>query len=306
MSSMNKKEWILTQSWIKVCEWNHEQIYKNAANLSERIRKEKGILNHCRWAVWRKLLDLRQMELKVDYNKYLTMEVNEEDNNQILLDIPRTFPELQQFSADSMQKKLYNVLRAIANYDKEVGFCQGMSYITGMLLTVMSEQDTFQILVVLYQKYDLRKLFISGFPKLRELIYIFESQLKRKERRLFTHLQKHGVETEFYAPKWFLTLYCLEFDLHFVIKIWDLFLLNGWLIVCQVALALMSIEAKKFMAMSNIESITEHFSLIPKLTRSSEYQKYVLSRLKRSFKEREMNMLIQEYCRSKEKSKPGD
>lgn len=45
------------------------------------------------------------------------------------------------------QAALRRVLRAYSYYDPEVGYCQGMNFIAGMFLTVMSEEEAFWLLV---------------------------------------------------------------------------------------------------------------------------------------------------------------
>jgi Rab-GTPase-TBC domain len=45
------------------------------------------------------------------------------------------------------QSALRRVLRAYSYYDPEVGYCQGMNFIAGMFLTVMSEEEAFWMLV---------------------------------------------------------------------------------------------------------------------------------------------------------------
>ena len=45
------------------------------------------------------------------------------------------------------QAALRRVLRAYSYYDREVGYCQGMNFIAGMFLTLMSEEEAFWMLV---------------------------------------------------------------------------------------------------------------------------------------------------------------
>lgn len=45
------------------------------------------------------------------------------------------------------QAALRRVLRAYSYYDREVSYCQGMNFIAGMFLTVMSEEDAFWLLL---------------------------------------------------------------------------------------------------------------------------------------------------------------
>jgi hypothetical protein len=53
----------------------------------------------------------------------------------INMDIMRTFPCCKMFQdgADG-QKKMFKILRAYSNYDKEVGYCQGLSFLVGVFL----------------------------------------------------------------------------------------------------------------------------------------------------------------------------
>lgn len=45
------------------------------------------------------------------------------------------------------QAAMRRVLKAYSAYDREIGYCQGMNFIVGMLLTLMTEEETFWVLV---------------------------------------------------------------------------------------------------------------------------------------------------------------
>lgn len=52
-------------------------------------------------------------------------------------DIPRTFPENIFFSKSiELPEQLFNVLVAYAHHNTEVGYCQGLNYIVGMLFLI--------------------------------------------------------------------------------------------------------------------------------------------------------------------------
>lgn len=82
--------------------------------------------------------------------------------------------------------KLYNVLKAYANLDPEVGYMQGMNFLAAMfILNVCNEEDAFWCFLYLmlptrgfpdYQgKHNWRGLFRPGMPKALS----FEKKLKR-------------------------------------------------------------------------------------------------------------------------------
>lgn len=88
----------------------------------------------------------------------------------------------------SGQRALFNVLRAFANYDEEVGYCQGMTNIVATILMYCEEEKAFITLVHMFLRDKLHNLYIPGFPSLMESFYIQEALLKRFLPKLYKHL----------------------------------------------------------------------------------------------------------------------
>lgn len=75
----------------------------------------------------------------------LTHTTPDHNNTQIERDVDRTFPRHIIFIENngSGQCALRRILHAYAALDPEVGYCQGMGFIAGLLLTYMIEEDAF-------------------------------------------------------------------------------------------------------------------------------------------------------------------
>ena len=60
---------------------------------------------------------------------------------KIAKDLGRTFPGNEEFKTNHElgENRLYNVLKAYSAYDPETGYCQGMNFITGMLLLMIPD-----------------------------------------------------------------------------------------------------------------------------------------------------------------------
>lgn len=74
------------------------------------------------------------------------------------------------------QKSMFYVLAAYSMYNMEVGYCQGMSVLAGLLLLYMDEEDAFWGLSVLLadQKYSMHGwifFYIKIILFITELIY---------------------------------------------------------------------------------------------------------------------------------------
>lgn len=59
----------------------------------------------------------------------------------IRIDLPRTFPENVFF--ENIRTPLFNVLVAYANHNKEIGYCQGLNYIAGKIVYIISRFISF-------------------------------------------------------------------------------------------------------------------------------------------------------------------
>ncbi len=65
--------------------------------------------------------------------------------------------------------QLYNILAAYSIYNTEIGYCQGMSTVTALLLMYLSDEEkTFWALSQLMSstKYSMHGFFKQDFPKL--------------------------------------------------------------------------------------------------------------------------------------------
>lgn len=73
----------------------------------------------------------------------------------------RTFPTHQYFSAQlgAGQLSLYNLLKAYSLLDTEVGYCQGISFVAGLLLLHMSEEQAFDTLKFLMYDLGIRRQY---------------------------------------------------------------------------------------------------------------------------------------------------
>ena len=78
--------------------------------------------------------------------------------------------------------RLYNVLKAYASYDNEVGYVQGMNYIVAFFLFYLpdpaDEERVFWCLHQLMQQRNWRLVFTANFPKLKSITRILEARMQ--------------------------------------------------------------------------------------------------------------------------------
>jgi hypothetical protein len=114
------------------------------SKLQERVFK--GIPNSIRSRAWYKLLDIdnqKRMQAGVYEKMKNSGRQYSLDLRQIDLDINRTFRDNIAYKTRYCQRQvqLYNVLAAYSIYNTEIGYCQGMSGITALLLMYLSDEE---------------------------------------------------------------------------------------------------------------------------------------------------------------------
>uniref|UniRef100_A0A1A8LV36 TBC1 domain family member 1 n=1 Tax=Nothobranchius pienaari TaxID=704102 RepID=A0A1A8LV36_9TELE len=177
----------------------------------------------------------------------------------ILIDLGRTFPTHPYFQAQlgAGQLSLYNILKAYSLLDPEVGYCQGLSFIAGVLLLHMGEEDAFNMLKFLMFDAGLRKQYRPDMIILQIQMYQLSRLLHDYHRDLHSHLEQQEIGPSLYATPWFLTLFASHFPLGFVARVFDMLFLQGSEVIFKVALSLLGSHKPLILQHDSLESIVD-------------------------------------------------
>ncbi|XP_067043834.1 TBC1 domain family member 10B-like [Acropora muricata] len=186
---------------------------------------------------------------------------------QIMLDIDRSFPSHKMFIQGTSEGKegraaLFRVLAVYAMYNPEVSYCQGMSYIAGMFLMNMNEEDSFWCLVSMFErpKY-LAGYFSDSLDKIKKHTGVFRRLMRQRRPKLGKHLESLGVSPLMYLTPWFMALFTSLPNWDAVLIIWDLLLLDGISVIFRAGLALLDLLS------DNVLSLNEMSQALPVLLR---------------------------------------
>ncbi|XP_021173664.2 TBC1 domain family member 1 isoform X2 [Fundulus heteroclitus] len=177
----------------------------------------------------------------------------------ILIDLGRTFPTHPYFQAQlgAGQLSLFNILKAYSLLDPEVGYCQGLSFIAGVLLLHMGEEDAFNMLKFLMFDVGLRKQYRPDMIILQIQMYQLSRLLHDYHRDLHSHLEQQEIGPSLYATPWFLTLFASHFPLGFVARVFDMLFLQGSEVIFKVALSLLGSHKPLILQHESLESIVD-------------------------------------------------
>lgn len=184
-----------------------------------------------------------------------------------LQDLYRTFPEEDFFKAEDGfgQRALCNVLSAYSLCDEDVGYCQGMCFVAGVMLmhvrrggrhsciaapraarqlTSLSpvrqlpEECTFYTFTHLMFGH-LRDLYRKDMRAIRLCLYQLGRLIERHMPSLWQHLDELGYTMALLASHWFLTAFASVLQLPAVYRILDAVMLDGLPSMFQVAMAIL-------------------------------------------------------------------
>jgi len=280
----------------RVKKWNQMLKKGGAAHTKIKNRIRKGIPNSVRGEAWKVLINTKELiESHANvYEKMVNQKPQHKVVKQIDLDIPRTFGTHRLFREryGKGQVMMFRILKAYSNYNPELGYCQGMASIVGLLLMYLKEEDAFWVLVHLMgnHKYLMGDLFLPGLPKLKENLYVHDKLFKKMMPKLFNHFEKLTIMSSMYATKWYMKYMIDSLPFDVLLRVWDIYISEGNKVIYSVVMALLKLHEDKLLKMQ-FEGVLGHFSkmetypldvnkfinLITKQkVKRKDFQKYVL------------------------------
>ena len=215
------------------------------------------------------------------YKKFLLKFLDKAKSDLIYRDIKRTYP-LQNYDSinktkkDNDEKSLYNILKAFWNIDEEIGYCQGMNYISGFLLLItdFDEKSAFFLLLSIFSEtfikrskynFSLRGLFIEEFPLLYFYIFIFDDLLNKHLPKLKKHLIEYDIPNDVWIIKWFQTAFTILLPINWTKKLWDNIFCSDFFFIIKFSIALCFFLSKDILGLNDTQLIMDYFRNIQKV-----------------------------------------
>ncbi|XP_055847242.1 TBC1 domain family member 4 isoform X2 [Episyrphus balteatus] len=192
-----------------------------------------------------------------------------EHQHAIFIDLGRTFPN-HKYYKDPLgvgQLSLFNLLKAYSILDPELGYCQGLGFICGVLLLHCDEADAFQLLKHLMFRRQMRTKYLPDMKKFQLQLYQLSRLVKDHMPDLYEWLDKNDVSPTLYAAPWILTVFSSQFPLGFVARVFDLLFLESPEVIFKFAVSLLSVHKDELLARDGFEEIMDYLkNVVPKMT----------------------------------------
>jgi len=190
-------------------------------------------------------VQLKAQAVNADQLYYILLEKKSTWESIIEKDINRSIPNDEfgkRLLENSSLLSLFNVLKAYANWDPGLGYCQGMNFLVGLLLIYMNQEHAFWMLMVIMQHYKMVGLFQRG-PMLPYFLNCFDIETKRLFPELHAHFKRQNINAVMYVTEWFTTMYVYALPIESTARVWDLFFYgDGPAVLFRAGLALIKIH----------------------------------------------------------------
>lgn len=178
------------------------------------------------------------------------LEEDQKNLRQILVDIPRTAPDLPLFHSDEVRRSLERVLYIWAIRHPASGYVQGMNDLVtpfyaafladrvcagdlqasneidtssiGAGLLDAVESDTYWCLTKLLD--GIQDHYTSSQPGLQRMVFLLQAVVQRIDTPLHAHFENHGLMYVQFAFRWMNCLLLRELSLNIVARLWDTYL----------------------------------------------------------------------------------
>lgn len=248
----SKTEKYLLQVNARIEKWNYMlQNYEEFSTKKKNIlksRTRKGIPDNLRGYAWQLFAEKDKYYVENLYKDLENQPIQEELERTIMKDLDRTFPLCSFFREKygNGQRQLYKVLSSYSKYNTNVGYVQGMGFMTAIFLTYMDEESSFYLLHSIMKKYKMEDIYFDNFPGLRKKFFILLNLQKKFIPKIYNIFQRDGVLPTMYASQWFISLFARSLDFDIVLRIFDCFFLEGFKVIYRITLGLLKLKESDF------------------------------------------------------------
>ncbi|KAJ3223844.1 hypothetical protein HK099_000615 [Clydaea vesicula] len=229
---------------------NHERVNKVPNSFgflvsTEELALTSGIPESLRGKVWAKLASVSSLHQPEKYQKLVSATYTE--NRAIFevidKDLGRCFPEHVVFkdAGGYGQTELGNTLKSYALYNADLGYCQGMHFLAGMMLLHSKPEDTFWLLVATVKRFC-DGFFNETLSQIRVDVKVFEKLMRKKLKKIYKKMVELEVDPLIFLPNWFLTFFIGPLPWETCLRVWDIIYCDGVKSFFRVALAILKIN----------------------------------------------------------------
>jgi len=122
-----------------------------------------------------------------------------------------------------------------------------MSYLAAVFLTYLSPEDSFLMMLTVLKRYEMIEYFKPNMPALFRSFYCLQKLTEKYLPKIHKRFNEVGFIPPMYASQWFMTIFVVDFPIETVVRIWDIFIIEGRKVIYRIALAVFKFMEKRLL-----------------------------------------------------------
>ncbi|XP_011310920.1 small G protein signaling modulator 3 homolog [Fopius arisanus] len=267
--------------WISVLEFTHTQEISDISwengKTDERLpRTEKlremvrrGIPHSLRPRIWMRISGASQKKSSSEMTYKDIVKASSNDvlmtSKQIEKDLLRTMPANACFSHlhSTGIPRLRRVMRGLAWLYPDIGYCQGTGTMAASLLLLLEEEDAFWMMATIVEDLLPASYYSSTLLGVQADQRVLRTLIANYLPDIDHVLVQHDIELSLISLHWFLTLFASVVHMKILLRIWDLFLFDGSIVLFQITLGMLKMRESELKQLENSAQIFNALSDIP-------------------------------------------
>lgn len=193
--------------------------------------------------IYKSILSLAEIETKKEKTSFT--KVIEE----IGRDICRTF-YTEKFVKGNGKEMIKNILTAIAFVRPEIGYCQGMNFIAGALISYIDDEKiSFYIFLSFIDDIELNLLYLKNMPDYSIRSYQLNYYISKFFPKLTSHFQLHQINPDIFFSKWILAIFSSYLTFDVLCKVWDVFIIDKWKAIFKFSMSFLMLMQDKLLTL---------------------------------------------------------
>ena len=208
----------------KIYKYFYDKIIKNNGNKDFILKIFSSLYKYASKGL--KFNNSKDLKVKYEYYKRSKSKYD----LIILQDISRTFPSEPNFHINSINyKKLYNILTAYSNFNKNIGYAQGLNFLAGRsVILFKNEEKVFLFLDGLINRFNLGYFLSINNQRLPKQIKYLSGILNKYCKNFINYLKSKLINHDFFSTSWLLTLFSNSMDKKKLYICWSFMIIFGW------------------------------------------------------------------------------
>lgn len=218
--------------------------------------------------VWAILANVRAYQAQFSSNYFSTLGVEMVPSltvEDIEKDVGRTYPEHELFRTERGKNDLRSLLVAYAAHNSDIGYCQGINFIGGMLLLFADIERAFWLLCALLR--DCKSSNESSHRLLPAENYsrsmtgaqtdqlVFRSIVRAELPEVTSRMETLGLHIELFTVQWFMCAFVCTLPTTTALRVWDWLFLDGQEVLFTTAVGILKLEEPRILGASGISEM---------------------------------------------------